>query len=164
MNLEMKGKDGTGHKLLTIIVRYAPILVSARDPLLTEAVHLDVNLFRLRTHRLAGKVLRQSPRLSHSLSQHARKGMLRIAASRGSRVLHEQNYFNFDRRRNAGTGHQSLSILFHYVHNLLSAVDPDSRFVALGKSYSQRSVSKKRTTRSSSGRLYRFFAPIVPTG
>jgi hypothetical protein len=30
-------------------------------------------------------------------------------------------------------GHESLNILFHYVHNLLSVLDPASRFSALGK-------------------------------
>ena len=36
-------------------------------------------------------------------------------------------------RKKAGTGHKSLSILFRDAHNLLSARDPDTCFVALGK-------------------------------
>ena len=35
----------------------------------------------------------------------------------------------------AGTGHESLSIFVRYAPNLLSVLDPDSRFKALGKAF-----------------------------
>ena len=41
-------------------------------------------------------------------------------------------YFNFERRKNAETGHESLSILFRLTYNLLSVRDPGSLLVALG--------------------------------
>ncbi len=51
------------------------------------------------------------------------------------------------RRRSLSCGHESLSTLFRCAHNLLSVLDPGSRFVALGRGDSQRSALHKHRTR-----------------
>jgi hypothetical protein len=123
-NFDLRRKVGTGHELLSY----------GKDAGAASYRRCSGCRYFLPSFENIDNLLRNAPSISHPTPTDL------IAVPRQSKRATSGSlflfYFNFERLRQAGTGHESLTIIYRSARILVSARDPGSRFVALGMGFS----------------------------